>query len=93
MSLAIKRVLMTEKTVRLNESGCYAFEVARTATKNQIRQAIESLFDVKVQSVNTLIMRSKTKLNRRGQLVKPTKWKKALVTLKEGQKIALFEGV
>ncbi|MCS6837320.1 MAG: 50S ribosomal protein L23 [Bdellovibrionaceae bacterium] len=92
MSL-IKRVLMTEKTVRQSEMGCYTFEVARNATKEQIRRAVENLFGVEVKSVNTLIARGKTRWSRKGHLIKPSKWKKAVVTLKEGQKIALFEGV
>lgn len=70
----------------------YVFKVAMDANKSEIKEAIEKRFDVKVDSVNTLINRGKMK---RIRLVagKKSNWKKAYITLKAGQKIAELEGV
>lgn len=70
----------------------YVFKVAKSATKTEIKDAIEKRFSVKVDSVNTLINRGKIK---RVRMVagKKSNWKKAYITLKAGQKIAEFEGV
>ena len=72
----------------------YVFKVAKTATKTEIKDAIEKRFNVKVDSVNTLINRGKMKRVRMGMVAgKKSNWKKAYITLKAGQKIAEFEGV
>ena len=72
----------------------YVFKVAKTATKTEIKDAIEKRFGVKVDSVNTLINRGKMKRVRMGMVAgKKSNWKKAYITLKAGQKIAEFEGV
>lgn len=89
----IKKPIVTEKTVKLTESGVYVFEVVREASKDLIKKAVESAFGVKVDAVNTMIARNKTKVTRRGVKSKATKWKKAVVTLESGQKIASLEGV
>ncbi len=70
----------------------YEFKVAKSATKTEIKEAIEKRFNVKVDSVNTLINRGKIK---RVRMVagKKSNWKKAYITLKAGQSIAEFEGV
>ncbi len=70
----------------------YVFEVALKASKEEIKAAIEKRYEVKVDSVNTLINRGKIK---RVRLVagKKSNWKKAYITLKAGQKIAELEGV
>lgn len=70
----------------------YVFKVAKSATKTEIKDAIEKRFSVKVDSVNTLINRGKIK---RVRMVagKKSNWKKAYITLKAGQSIAEFEGV
>ena len=83
----IVRPLITEKTSR----GEYTFEVHRDASKPQIRSAIEQLFGVKVTNVWTMNVRGKEK--RMGKTVgsRPN-WKKAIVTLREGDTIEIFEG-
>nr|BCX00632.1 MAG: 50S ribosomal protein L23 [Bacteroidota bacterium] len=94
----IKRPVITEKyTERREKYNQYAFEVDRRANKIQIRQAIEALYPgVRVLEVRTMIVRGKrkTQYTRRGVLTgrRPT-WKKAIVTLRPGDKIDLFEGI
>jgi len=86
------RPLMTEKSSLLMEQNKYTFEVHKSANKIQIRQAVEQVFKVKVMSVNTMNVPGKPK--RRGNLVGKTRsWKKAIVTLFEGERIEFFEGV
>ena len=88
----IKRpVALTEKATRLKEANKVIFEVALSANKLEIKLAVETLFNVKVADVNTLVMRGKIKRMGRG-LAKRPNYKKAVVTLKEGDKIELFEG-
>ena len=87
----LRRGITTEKSVKLQELNKYTFEVALRATKIDIRQAVETIFNVKVVSVNTMRMPGKKKMiRRRGAAPRPTEareWKKAIVTLKEGQTI------
>ena len=89
----IKRPLTTEKGTALHEKGnIYLFEVNKRANKLQVRAAIEQLFGVKVDSVRTVVTHGK--VVRRGLNVsRRANIKKAYVQLKEGEKIALFEGV
>ena len=89
----VRRALITEKGTVLRElRNQYHFEVARDANKIEIKQAIESIFSVKVGSVCTQQMRGKVK--RQGRyLGKRSDWKKAIVTLKPDQKIELFEQI
>jgi large subunit ribosomal protein L23 len=88
----VKRPLITEKNERAREAARqYAFEVHREATKIQVKQAVEKLFSVHVLAVRTAIARGKTKRVGRNIGRRPN-WKKAFVTLKEGETIALFEG-
>jgi len=83
---------ITEKSTGLHAQGKYTFEVASEADKYQIKQAVEKAFSVKVLAVN--IMRVPGKTRRIGRRVVLTQsWKKAVVTLKLGDKIELFEGV
>ena len=91
MYYVIKRPLVTEKNSLLAEKGVYVFEVDRQANKEAIKRAVEKYFRVKVQSVNTSICRGRTKRTRLG-VSQPLVWKKALVRLKAGEKITLFEG-
>ena len=85
------RPIITEKTTALMEEGKYTFRVPLAATKIQIRQAVEQIFKVKVQAVNT--MRYEGKLKRMGRTQgRRSDWKKAVVTLKPGEAIELFEG-
>ena len=82
---------MTEKATRLRmEANQIVFEVALRANKIQIRQAVEELFEVKVVDVNTLVQRGKDKRAGRRQIKRPN-WKKAIVTLREGDDIQFFE--
>ncbi|MFQ5801698.1 MAG: 50S ribosomal protein L23 [Candidatus Methylomirabilales bacterium] len=88
----VRRPVVTEKGTALKEQNKYLFEVDRRATKVQIRQAVESLFHVKVAAIHTVAMRGKEK--RLGRFVGRTSdWKKAIVTLREGHSIEFFEGV
>ena len=86
----IKKPVLTEKSITLmDEENKYTFDVDPTATKTQIREAVEKMFDVKVVSVHTMNCKRKTK--RLGKFVGLTqKRKKAIVKLAEGSKIELF---
>jgi large subunit ribosomal protein L23 len=83
-------IMLTEKSNQLREMNKVVFEVARTANKIQIRDAVQQLFNVKVVEVNTLVMRGKDRRMGRGY-AKMQNWKKAMVTLKEGDAIDFFE--
>ena len=86
------RPLLTEKSMALQEQGRYAFEVALAATKTQVKEAVEWAFKVKVARVHTLRVKGRRK--RFGiRWVQTSPRKKAIVTLKPGHKITLFEGV
>jgi len=95
VSLDARQVLISpvvsEKSYSLITDRKYTFKVHKDAHKTQVRQAVEELFDVKVQAVNIIQVRSKPK--RRG-MVRGRKpgWKKAIVQLREGQSIEIFEG-
>jgi large subunit ribosomal protein L23 len=83
-------IALTEKANRLREaSNQVVFEVARGANKIQIKEAVQKLFNVKVESVNTLVMRGKDRRMGRGY-GKMQNWKKAIVTLKAGENIDFF---
>jgi len=88
----IKRpIALTEKAAQLKEDANQViFEVELKANKIQIRDAVEKLFDVKVESVNTLVQRGKVKRLGRKYMKRPN-WKKAIVTLKEGSDIQFFD--
>jgi large subunit ribosomal protein L23 len=86
----IKTVRLTEKGTRQNESyNQYTVVADRRANKTQIRQAVQELFKVKVIKINTLNVRGKFRRQRTAQAGQAPNWKKAIVTLKEGEKIAL----
>jgi large subunit ribosomal protein L23 len=88
----LRRPLITEKNSQLQSQGKYVFEVADEANKNQIKQAVEKSFKVDVTAVNIITVPGKQRrLGRQQVLTSP--WKKAIVTLKPGDKIELFEGV
>lgn len=87
----IKRPIISEKSTALAEvANRYAFEVAPQANKQEIREAVQALFNVKVREVRTMVMHGKMKTVGRFQ-TKRSNWKKALVTLAEGQKIDFFQ--
>lgn len=87
----IIRPIITEKSSSLMALNKYTFEVHKSANKFQIRKAVEEVFNVKVDGVNTINV--KGKLRRRGITKGYTRsWKKAIVTLKPDQHIEFFEG-
>ena len=86
----IRRPLVTEKTTTAPEAGeVIVFEVARGATKIDVRRAVEHLFDIKVASVRTQIVHGKFKRQGRFEGQRPD-WKKAWVRLKAGEKAPDF---
>jgi len=84
--------VITEKATLASERNQVTFKVARSATKPQIKEAVEKLFDVKVKSVNTLVRKGKTRAFRgiKGEL---SDVKKAIVTLEEGHRIDVTTGL
>ncbi|MFN8617832.1 MAG: 50S ribosomal protein L23 [Dehalococcoidia bacterium] len=86
------RPIITEKTTVLTGADKYVFEVDLRANKNQIREAVQVAFNVRVQEVNTMVMKGKPKRFGRKVTNRPD-WKKAIVTLVPGDKIELFEGI
>ena len=91
MYQVIKKPLISEKNAMHAESGAYAFEVDRRATKIEIKSAVETAFRVKVTDVRTMMCRGKF-FRKQARLGPPKHWKKALVKLKAGEKISIFEG-
>ncbi|MXO71398.1 50S ribosomal protein L23 [Alteraurantiacibacter buctensis] len=83
---------ITEKATLLSENNAVVFKVANDATKPQIKEAIEALYDVKVVGVNTLTQKGKSK-RWKGKPYTRSDVKKAVVTLAEGQMIDITEGV
>ena len=88
----IRRPIITEKATLASENNTIAFEVSIKSTKKQIKNAIEKLFNVKVESINTLIVKGKVK-RFRGKLGKRRDLKKAYVTLVEGNTIDVSTGL
>jgi large subunit ribosomal protein L23 len=83
---------ITEKGTLLSEYNAVVFKVANDATKPQIKEAVEALFDVKVTGVNTIVQKGKTK-RWKGRPYKRTDIKKAVVTLADGQSIDITSGI
>ena len=88
----LRKPLITEKGTGLQAMGKYSFEVMDGANKAQVKQAVEKAFKVTVTGVNVITVKGKTKRAGRRMMTTP-EWKKAIVTLKAGDKIQLFEGV
>jgi large subunit ribosomal protein L23 len=92
----IRRPIITEKSNYLSSSlNQYVFEVDYEATKTMVKDAIETIFDVKVSRVNVMIVpakQSRSMQNRRMR-TRTNAYKKAIVTLAEGERIPIFEGV
>lgn len=91
----IIRPIDTEKTrYQADELRQYTFEVDRRANKIDVKRAIEAIFGVKVVTVNVMNMPAKiTRRRGRRGIVRAPQWRKAIVTLAEGQRLELFEGV
>ncbi|MDD5339014.1 MAG: 50S ribosomal protein L23 [Dehalococcoidales bacterium] len=88
----LRRPLVTEKNTVLQALNKYVFEVADEANKAMVQQAVEKAFKVKVTKVNIVTVRGKAKrVGRRMTYENP--WKKAIITLAQGDKIEYFEGV
>ena len=89
----IRRPLITEKAnLDKEKNNSYHFEVPLTVNSQEVKEAVEHVFAVKVECVRTMIVRGKMKRLGRAMGKRPN-WKKAVVTLKEGNKIDIFEGV
>ena len=90
-NILLRPIVLSEKAAALKaENNQVVFEVTRESTKPQIRAAVESAFGVKVLDVHTLIVRGKERRMGRGY-AKTQNWKKAIVTLRDGDTIAAFE--
>jgi large subunit ribosomal protein L23 len=88
-SVIHKPIFLTEKSTALRTKNQVVFEVLRHANKVQIKDAVQKLFNVKVESVNTMLYRGKDRRMGRGY-AKMQNWKKAVVTLAEGSNIDFF---
>ncbi|WP_043835639.1 50S ribosomal protein L23 [Muricoccus aerilatus] len=84
--------VITEKATVLNETGQVTFKVTLDATKPEIKAAVETLFGVNVTAVNTVVVKGKSK-RFRGRPGQRSDWKKAIVSLAEGQSIDLTTGL
>jgi large subunit ribosomal protein L23 len=89
----IERPLLTEKSMDQSHAGKYTFRVALDANKIEIADAVARIFKVDVVKVNTLRVRGKTRRVGRYPEGRTSDWKKAIVTLKAGQTITMFEGL
>ena len=88
----IRRPVVTEKSTLLQDDDRYTFEVAKSATKHQIKEAVEEAFNVSVVKVNTMNVRGRRR--RMGSRFSTSRsWKKAVVQLAPGNTITIFEGV
>lgn len=89
----IKKPLLTEKGTDLKEGmNKYLFEIDRRANKIEVKSAVEKIFNVKVDAVHTISVKGKNKRVGRS-FGKESNWKKAIVTLRAGEKIEIIEGV
>ncbi len=92
----LERPVITEKSVRLSQAGRYTFRCKTSANKIEIKAAIETVYEVKVADVNTLIMKGKTKQVGRARKGRTADYKKAIVTLAPDAKATklkeIFEG-
>ena len=89
----IRRPIVTEKSTLLQDEGRYTFEVAPSATKHQVKEAVQEAFNVKVVKVNTMMVRGKRARQLGPRVAMTRTWKKAIVQLAPGSTITIFEGV
>lgn len=90
----LKRPILTEKTDFQRDNNQYIFEVDRRANKHQIKDAVETIFGVKVEAVNTMTIKPKQRRMGRRMVVTRPSWKRAVVTLASGERIQeFFEGI
>jgi large subunit ribosomal protein L23 len=88
----VLKPVITEKSTMASENNAVVFKVHRDASKPQIKAAVEALFNVKVKSVNTMVVKGKTK-RWKGEIYTRSDEKKAVVTLAEGQNIDITTGI
>ncbi|AHC73383.1 Ribosomal protein L23 [Candidatus Endolissoclinum faulkneri L5] len=88
----LRRPIVTEKSTAGSNFGQVTFEVPVKSAKPEIKQAVEDLFNVKVSSINTLLIKGKIK-RYRGRLGRRSNYKKAIIILAKGQKIDLMVGI
>lgn len=88
----IKPIITENSMLKMEENNTYTFKVAKNSNKIQIRNAVEEIFDVKVDNVNTMNIRGKKRRLGRNE-GRTASWKKALVKLAEGDSIEIFEGL
>ncbi len=86
----IIRPVVTEESQLMAERGQYVFEVSLDANKRQIKEAMEAIFDKKVAKVNTMIMPAKRGMRGRNEYWRSKQWKKAIISLADGETIDLF---
>jgi large subunit ribosomal protein L23 len=89
----LKRPIVTEKSTAQGELGQYSFEVDKRANRMQIKDAVETAFDVKVTDVRIINIPARMGRHGRNVIIKRSAWKKAVVTLAPGSTIQFFEGV
>ena len=90
----LKRPILTEKSDHQRDENQYVFEVDRQSNKLQIKDAVETIFDVRVVAVNTMIMKPKRRRLGRKVITTRPAWKRAVVTLAPGERIQeFFEGL
>lgn len=91
LSAIIQKPIITEKTVEDNKKGIYSFRVSISASKGAVKNEINRVFGVDAVDVKTLIVKGKSRrILRTREFSRQSNWKKAIVTLKEGQKIEMF---
>ena len=88
----IIKPIMTEKSEDLRKEGKYVFQVIPSANKELVKLAVSTLFDVKIEKVNIMNVRGKLK-RFRNSYAPSANWKKAIVTLKKGDKLDFYEGM
>ncbi len=94
MYQVLKRPILTEKSDYQRDENQYVFEVDRQANKHQIKEAVETIFDVEVLAVNTMVMKPKRRRLGRKTITTRPAWKRAVVTLAAGERIQeFFEGI
>ena len=89
----IKRLIVTERSTQMQSQGQYVLAVEKTATKGQIREAVEKVFGVDVLRVHTMRVQGKKRQRGMRRAGKKPDWKKAIVRLKPGQEIKVGEEV
>jgi len=91
LSVIVKKPMVTEKSMEASASNCYTFVVTREANKNQIKEAIEKNFGVKVKKVRTMLTKKATKILKNRRKTKGKLVKKAIVELEKGESLDIYE--